>query len=86
MRHALRFGSSLLLAAVLISPVAISGCAERASYRVYDHDHDDYHRWNHHETTFYFQWETETHREHRDFDKRHDDEQREYWKWRHDHH
>jgi len=59
----------------------IAGCAAR----VYDNDHDDYHRWNHDETVFYVQWERETHRDHRDFRKRDSDEQKEYWNWRHKH-
>jgi hypothetical protein len=85
MHHIRRFVSSLLLAAALISLVMITGCAARASYRVYDPDYDDYHRWDGHETTFYLQWEGESHREHRDFDKRDKDEQKEYWNWRHKH-
>lgn len=85
MRHPSRMFSSLLLAAALISPVAITGCAAHASYRVYDRDHDDYHRWDNHETRFYIQWEGENHKEHHDFDRRDKDEQKEYWNWRHHH-
>jgi hypothetical protein len=33
--------------------------------------------------TYYSQWETETHREHKDFKGRNKDEQKEYWNWRH---
>jgi hypothetical protein len=78
-----RLFSALLLTAALISQVAITGCAARASYRVYDPYYNDYHRWDGHEAGFYLQWEGETHREHRDFDKREKDEQNEYWTWRH---
>jgi hypothetical protein len=84
-RHPCRFLSSLLLAAVLLSPVAITGCAARASYRVYDPYYGDYHRWDDHENAFYLQWEGETHRDHRDFDKRDRNEQKEYFTWRHNH-
>ncbi|HKV05239.1 MAG TPA: hypothetical protein VJO53_09055 [Candidatus Acidoferrales bacterium] len=78
---------SLALAAILASPVIFAGCAARVDtgYRVYDRDHDDYHRWNNNEVVFYSQWENETHRDHRDFRKRNDDDKKEYWKWRHDH-
>lgn len=83
MRHHHHILKPLLLAALLSSPVAIGGCAAHASYRVYDPYHEDYHRWDDHETSFYFQWEGETYRDHRDFDKRDKDEQKEYWNWRH---
>ena len=78
-----RLISSLLLAAAPISQIAITGCAARASYRVYDPYYNDYHRWDDHEAGFYVQWEGETRREHRDLDKREKDEQQEYWTWRH---
>jgi hypothetical protein len=35
------------------------------------------------EVVYYQQWETDTHRDHRDFRRRKDDEQKEYWTWRH---
>ena len=77
--------ASLMLAAAIGSSAVGTGCAARASYRYYDHDHDDYHAWDNNEVVFYAQWETDTHRKHRDFHKRNDDEKNEYWKWRHDH-
>lgn len=83
MRHLYRCFCSLALTAALASIVGLSGCAARASYRVYDPDHEDYHRWDDHEASFYVQWENETRREHRDFDKRDRDDQKQYWTWRH---
>jgi hypothetical protein len=85
MRQAHRLLSSLLLAAALISPLAITGCAARASYRVYDPYYNDYHTWDHGEVVYYQRWENESHRHHRDFNKRDKDEQKEYWNWRHSH-
>lgn len=76
---------SLALTAALASTVVLTGCAARASYRVYDPDHEDYHRWDDHEASFYVQWENETRRDHRDFDKRDHDDQKQYWTWRHGH-
>jgi hypothetical protein len=76
---------SLVLAVAVASPAAVTGCAARARYSYYDRDHHDYHRWDHSEVVFYVQWENETHRTHRDFRKRGDDEQNEYWKWCHEH-
>ncbi|HTS12958.1 MAG TPA: hypothetical protein VMH00_12640 [Candidatus Limnocylindrales bacterium] len=79
-----RMFTSLLLAAALIGPpVLLSGCAARV--RVYDQYHHDYHRWDHHETVVYQQWEVETHRPHQDFNHRSAEEQKEYWDWRHSH-
>jgi hypothetical protein len=75
----------LVLVSALISPVMLGGCAARASYRTYDPYYTDYHRWDDHETTYYVQWETETRRDHRDFEKRDKNEQKESWEWRHNH-
>ena len=83
MRNLSRCLCSLALTATLASIVVLTGCAAHASYRVYDPDHEDYHRWDDHETGFYVQWESETRREHRDFDKRDGDDQKQYWTWRH---
>jgi hypothetical protein len=74
---------SMAVAAALVTPIVMSGCAVRARY--YDADHQDYHRWNHDEDRFYLQWESDTHREHRDFRDRDKHEQQEYWDWRHQH-
>lgn len=79
-----RYVGSLFLAAALVaSPVVFSGCAAHARY--YDDEYHDYHPWNHDEVVYYQRWEVDTHREHRDFDRRSDEEKREYWKWRHNH-
>jgi hypothetical protein len=85
MSRTYKYFCTVLLAAVLASPVLISGCAAHAGYRVYDPYYSDYHVWNHDEIVYYQQWEVETHRRHRDFDKRSADEQKEYWTWRHHH-
>jgi hypothetical protein len=71
--------SSAVLAAALISPVLLAGCAAR----VYDADHGDYHHWNHGEDVYYTRWEGETHRDHVDFKARPAADQKEYWNWRH---
>jgi len=79
-----RYLGLLLMSVALIgSMTAFSGCA--AHVRYYDADHGDYHYWNNDEVVYYQRWEVETHREHRDFDRRSDAEKREYWKWRHEH-
>ena len=78
----------LASAVLLAAPLLIAGCYERTSYgyRVYDNGYGDYHVYDRNEAVFYTQWVVETHRPHRDFKKLKDDDRREYWKWRHDHH
>jgi len=80
-----KYGSSILLALALLSPLLINGCAARASYLVYDPGYQDYHVWDAHEGAYYQRWESETHRDHRNFKKRDAGEQKEYWTWRHNH-
>ena len=80
MRTRYRRLGSLLTALALAAPAAIAGCA---THSVYDDEYRDYHRWNGDENLFYIRWESETHRDHRDFDKRSERERRSYWEWRH---
>src|SRR5579862_6141699 len=61
MHCASRYLSSLLLAAAFLSPALTTGCGGH-SYRVYDPYHNDYHRWDNHETVYYHQWAVENHR------------------------
>jgi hypothetical protein len=82
MHTASRVMSAFLIAGVIASPLAVSGCA---THRVYDPYYHDYHRWNRDEVVFYQRWEVDTRRDHRDWDARNADEQREYWNWRHNH-
>jgi len=74
----------LVLASLLLSPLALVGCAAHAEYRVYDPDDGTYHYWNG-ESVYYSQWEHETHRHHEDYRKRNADEQNQYWQWRQGH-
>ena len=87
MRILSRLFTGLAFVSVLAGPIVLSGCAARVSagYRYYDPDRNDYHTWNNGEVVYYTQWEHDTHRDYRDFDKRSDDDRRSYWKWRHDH-
>jgi hypothetical protein len=73
---------SCLFAAALATTVLTTGCTVHARY--YDPYYHDYHPVDG-EVTFYSQWETETHREHKDLKQRSKDEQKEYWDWRHKH-
>ncbi len=72
MRHGNRMLMSLAVGAALIA-----GCA--TGHPAYHHD------WNAGETVHYTQWESETHRDHKDYNARTSDEQNEYWNWRDSH-
>lgn len=65
-----------LLASILVVPLLSTGCAEHR--RVY--------AWGPGETTYYIQWEHETHRDHVDWERRNDADHRAYWNWRKHHH
>ena len=71
-----------LLAAAMAAAVFATGCTVHAGY--YDPYYHDRHPWGG-EVTYYQQWETETHRDHDDFNRRNKNEQKEYWEWRHKH-
>lgn len=72
--------SATLLAGTLLTT---AGCTVHAGY-YYD---PYYHRYYapSREDVYIVQWENETHREHREFRRRSDNERREYWQWRHQH-
>jgi hypothetical protein len=65
----------LLLASLLMIPLLSTGCAE----------HRQTYAWGPGETTYYVQWEHETHRDHMEWEQRKDAEHNEYWKWRKQH-
>jgi hypothetical protein len=80
--------TSIILAAAFFSPAVITGCAARVrtGYTIHDGYYNDDHVWDGTEVGFYGRWEGETHRNHVDFRKRHADEQKEYFTWRHGQH
>jgi hypothetical protein len=80
--HPIRKHSVLQLALVILFAGLSTGCTVHAGY--YDPYYHDRHPWSG-EVVYYQQWETETHRDHRDFKKRSQDEQKQYWDWRHQH-
>jgi hypothetical protein len=72
------------IAAILaVGPMTLVGCA---THRVHDPYYNDVHVWDHAEDGRYRQWETETHREHLDYQRRTEADQHAYWDWRHSHH
>jgi hypothetical protein len=77
-------GTLLFAGALVFSSVGFSACSGHA--RVYDVEYRDYHPWDHNEIVYYQRWEVETHRSHVEYDRRNEQEQREYWRWRHSQH
>jgi hypothetical protein len=51
MRRTRNFIGAFLLAAVMIVPVAITGCGSTTD--VYDEGHGDHHKWDDHEESVY---------------------------------
>jgi hypothetical protein len=83
MRTFYRALTTFALTMALATPFVMGGCAARVGYQTYDPYYNDYHTWDNNEVTVYSKWETDTHREHKDFRKRSSDEQKEYWNYRH---
>ena len=78
-----RGAPGLVISAVLAAPVAtVAGCMH-PSY--YDSVYADTHRWNSREDAAYRRWEAERQLQHIEFAQRREEEQREFWRWRHDH-
>lgn len=75
---------AILLAvnAAFAATLLTTGCTVHAGY--YDPYYHDRHVWSG-EVVYYDQWEHETHRDHREFNRRNDEERKEYWEWRHHH-
>ena len=65
-----------LLAAVLTIPLFAAGCP----------GHRQVYVWGPGETTYYAQWEHDTHRDHVEWEQRNAADQKAYWDWRKHHH
>jgi hypothetical protein len=86
MKHFLILGG-LLMAASLIAPVAVmaDGDDHRGEKRYYDRDSRDYHYWNDDEDRQYRAYLVEQHRVYIPFVKIKVRQQKEYFKYRHEH-
>lgn len=78
-----------LLGSAMLMPVAMKADdhdRDRArAQRYYDSDTRQWHDWNDHEQEAYKRYLKEQKRRDRDWAKASKKEQREYWKWRHNH-
>jgi len=79
--HRLMILSALLVSATLFTPAAMKA----ADKRYYDRDGKDYHTWNKQEDRAYRVYLEGQHRPFVEFSKTKPAQQREYFKWRHDH-
>ena len=75
---------TLAILAVTIAGAALgSGCVARVG--LYDAEYRDHHRWDDHEDRAYRRFLGERHEDYRSFQSRSAEDQREYWRWRHEH-
>ena len=75
-------GSFLLAAATFAIPAA---AAPQVRVRIYDPVYRDYHRWDDREDRAYRAYLAERRRDYREYRRIRRPEQREYWRWRHEH-
>jgi hypothetical protein len=83
-----RFIGSLLLAGAIFAPTAVIAAPrpqEGVQVRIYDRDHRDYHNWNDREDHAYRGYLVERHQTYRAYNDQRARDQRNYWKWRHNH-
>ena len=85
-----RFWNVALLGAVLMAPIAMTPTALRAqdqrAARTYrDKQHNDDHAWNGQEDKAYRIYAKQNHRKSGQFTKLKEDDQQNYWNWRHEH-
>ena len=79
----------LILTAIFVSAALVAPVAMRADNhhdkRYYDRDARDYHTWNNQEDRAYRVYLGEQHRDYHAFQKTKNTQQREYFRWRHNH-
>jgi hypothetical protein len=86
-----RFLNAALLGAALIIPTTITMTplalrADPPEGRTYhDKQHNDDHQWNGHEDQAYRMYAKENHRRYRTFSTLKENDQQNYWNWRHEH-
>ena len=79
--------SAVFLTAGLISPMGMKAnpAPQGVSVRYYDRDHKDYHVWDDGESRRYEEFRRDHPKFSITFGKTSRAQQREYWKWRHEH-
>ena len=79
--------SSFFLTAGILAPAAIraNAATPQISVRVYDRDHRDYHNWDDREVHSYGIFRAEHPKYNENYARAKRRQQREYWRWRHEH-
>lgn len=85
-----RFWSTALLGAALMGPIALAPRVlraedQKAARNYHDKQHNDDHAWNGQEDKAYRIYAKQNHRKSTEFSKLKDDDQQNYWNWRHEH-
>jgi hypothetical protein len=85
-----RFWNVALLSAALMAPIAIAPMALRAEEQktvvtYHDKQHNDDHGWNGQEDKAYRVYAKQNHRKYGDFSRLKEEDQQNYWNWRHEH-
>jgi hypothetical protein len=85
-----RFWNTALLSAALLSPMALTprvllAADQNAARSYHDKQHNDDHAWNGQEDKAYRIYAKQNHRKSSDFSRLKDDDQQNYWNWRHEH-
>ncbi len=76
---------SAFLLCMLVPAALMTGCATHVGYRSYNPAYYDRQVWGPGERPYYDRWAVETHRRPSDYRRLRREEQREYWRWRHEH-
>jgi hypothetical protein len=85
-----RFWNVALLSAALMvhigmAPTALRAQDPRAARSYHDKQHNDDHAWNGQEDKAYRIYAKQNHRKYSDFSKLKEEDQQNYWNWRHEH-
>jgi hypothetical protein len=82
-----RVAGGVLLAAAMVTPIALVAPAEAqtVSIRVYDSNYRDYHNWDDREDRAYRRYVAERRWKYREYQRQSHRRQRDYWRWRHSH-
>jgi len=75
---------TMLLGAALLAPVGLRAYDDHPK-RYYDTDRHDYHEWNEREQHAYQRYLEENRHARHEWKKANKKEQKEYWRWRHEH-
>ncbi len=83
-----RYLGMLFMGATLLVPAAVLADEHHdrdKDHRYYDADSKDYHEWNEQEQRAYRHYLEERREHYRPWNKMTAEQQREYWRWRHEH-